>query len=446
MPTLRQLIDRGQPVLVYAENKTDREYPWYHQQFGYVQETPFDFKTVDSLLPPESCKPMRGRKSNPLFLLNNWVETAPAPKPVQRQGGQLAQAVAGAGPGVRARPRAEAQPGGRGLLRHRRPAGRGRRAQRSELTTRALRLAAQRLSPGTQARSAQEAAAAVCGIQAQDVRAAGLALRSRVPGLTRADVDAAPLVRTWTVRGTVHLIAEEDRPWLHTLCAPRWGPRFETLLERRGGLEAARAMLPDIVDLLADEPRDRAGLLAELAARGHPDLGSYAVNVLVPWASQQGVVVGLADGRLRAADPPAAVDRDEALATMARRYLEGYGPADAEDLARWSGQPLSVARRALEAAGSVEPGADPAPEPPPASLLAGFDTTMLGYRSREWIVPPEHDRRILPGGGMLRPVVLEDGEAVGTWRLPQRGLEVEWFGGEVDVAAEAADVARFLGL
>ncbi len=81
MPTLRQLIDRVQPVLVYSENKTDRKYPWYHQQFGYVQETPFDFKTVDSLLPPESCRPMRGRKSNPLFLLNNWVETAPAPKP-----------------------------------------------------------------------------------------------------------------------------------------------------------------------------------------------------------------------------------------------------------------------------------------------------------------------------------------------------------------------------
>jgi hypothetical protein len=80
-PTLRQLIDRGQPVLVYSENKTDRKYPWYRQQFGYVQETPFDFKTAKSLLPPDSCRPERGRKSNPLFLLNNWVETAPAPKP-----------------------------------------------------------------------------------------------------------------------------------------------------------------------------------------------------------------------------------------------------------------------------------------------------------------------------------------------------------------------------
>jgi hypothetical protein len=283
----------------------------------------------------------------------------------------------------------------------------------------------------------------VCGVQAQDVRAAGLALRSRVPGLTRADVDAAPLVRTWTVRGTVHLIAEEDRPWLHALCAPRWGPRFEALLERRGGLETAKRMLPDMVGLLAEEPRDRASLLAALAERGHADLGPHAVNVLVPWASQQGVLVGLPDGRLRAADRPAEVDHDEALATIGRRYLEGYGPAGAEDLANWSGQPLGVCRRALEAAGPVEPPPEP-PYPPRASLLAAFDTTLLGYRSRDWIVPAEHDRRVLRGGGILRPVVLADGAAVGTWRLPRGRLEVEWFGPEADLSAEEADVARFL--
>ena len=82
-------------------------------------------------------------------------------------------------------------------------------------------------------------------------------------------------------------------------------------------------------------------------------------------------------------------------------------------------------------------------DPPGVKLLAGFDTTMLGYRSREWIVPAEHDRRILPGGGMLKAVVLVDGIAAGTWR--GRG-EVEWFGRrQADTSAEAADVARFLG-
>jgi hypothetical protein len=91
----------------------------------------------------------------------------------------------------------------------------------SDARLRGARLAAQRLTPATACTSAEEAALAVIGIQAQDLRAATLALRSRVPGLTRGAVRAAPLVRTWTVRGTVHLIAASDRPWLHALLAER---------------------------------------------------------------------------------------------------------------------------------------------------------------------------------------------------------------------------------
>ncbi len=90
-----------------------------------------------------------------------------------------------------------------------------------------MRLAAQRLAPATAAADPAEAVRAVLGVQAQDVRAAGLAIRSRVPGVTRAEVDAAPLVRTWTVRGTAHLIAADDLPWLDALTGPRNRRRFE---------------------------------------------------------------------------------------------------------------------------------------------------------------------------------------------------------------------------
>jgi hypothetical protein len=329
---------------------------------------------------------------------------------------------------------------------------------------RRLRLAAQRLTPRTAAASPEEAGAAVCGVQAQDVRAAALALRSRVPGLTRTQVHSAPLVRTWTVRGTVHLIPAADRGWLHAVLAPRLLPRFERLIEQRGALERARGLLPDLVDLLEDRPRTRAELLSELAQRGHGPLRGGWVNVLVPWVAQQGLVLGLADGRLRAAEAPPPVDPDEALATMARRYLAGYGPAGDADLARWAGIPLGLARRGLTAIGPVDragdllalPGtldSDPPPAPP-ALLLPAFDTLMLGYRSRAPVVAAEHDRRILPGGGILRPVVVARGRAAGTWRLARGGrvsaLEIQWFGEAPAVrralAAEAGDLGRFLGL
>jgi hypothetical protein len=299
-------------------------------------------------------------------------------------------------------------------------------------------------------------------VQAQDVRAAGLALRSRVPGLRRADVDGSGLIRTWTVRGTVHLIDPSDWPWLQAAVGVRNRDRFDIEMRKRGDHDVAVAMLGDLVAVLRERPLSRAGLLAELAARGHPGLGQRAINVLMPWAAAQGLVAGLPDGRYRAAEPPTAVDPELALATLARRYLAGYGPATAADLASWSGLPLGTARRALAAladtetagellalAGTLEAAPPPAP---PALLLAAFDTTMLGYRTRSPLVAPPDDRRILPGGGMLRPAVLIDGLAAGTWSLAARGsrrtVAIDWFrdpADSADLRAEQVSVERFLG-
>jgi hypothetical protein len=358
-------------------------------------------------------------------------------------------------------------------IRREHPASRSRRGSVRDTAAvdddrlRRLRLAAQRLTPETAVASAREATRAVVGVQAQDVRAAGLALRSRVPGLERAEIERADgLVRTWTVRGTVHLHDEDDLPWLSTLTGPRNRRRFDGLMAKRGNLEVARAMLGDLVAVLEDGPRDRASLLAELRARGHPDLGQQSVNIVIPWAAAQGVVLGLPDGRLRPASPPPPVEEDEALATLAQRYLAGYGPATAADLASWSGLPLGLARRALAALGDGKvavagelwalPGMlhDEPPPAPPALLLAAFDTIMLGHRTRSPLVAGDDDRKILPGGGMLRPVVLARGKAAGTWRLDgsgarRRTVVVEWFGRPAArraLEAEAGDVGRFLGV
>jgi hypothetical protein len=324
------------------------------------------------------------------------------------------------------------------------------------------RLAAQCLTAETAAARVEEAAAAVVGIQAQDVRASHLALRSRVPGLEREAIAGAELVRTWTVRGTVHLIPAADRGWLHTLCAPRFGARFEGWIEKRGGLDTARGMRSDTVEILADKPRDRAALLTELYARGHADLGQHASNVIMPWLAAQGLVVGLADGSYRAADPPESVDTDEALATMARRYLAGYGPATPKDLAYWSGLPLAAARRGLASAGQLDeagdllalPGtldAEP-PSLPPLKLLAGFDTLLLGWASRDPLLASENAKRLLPGSGIVKPTILARGRVTGTWRLTgssaKRRLEPSWFdrpASKGGIAAEAKDIGRFLG-
>jgi hypothetical protein len=331
---------------------------------------------------------------------------------------------------------------------------------------RRLRLAAQRLTPDTAAADAHAAVRAVVGIQAQDVRAAGLALRSRVPGLRRADVAGSGLIRTWTKRGTLHLIDPCDWPWLHAAVGQRNRARFDAEMRKRGDYDAAAGMLGDLVAVLGDRPLDRAALLRELAARGHPVLGQRSVNVLMPWAASRGLVTGLPDGRYRAAEPPPAVDPGLALATLGRRYLAGYGPASAADLASWSGLPLGTARRALGAVEDAEtigtetagdllalPGTLDAPPPaPPALLLAAFDTAMLGYRTRAPLVAAADDRHILPGGGMLRPAVLIGGVAAGTWGVGAGRVRIDWFRRPAESAglagalrAERAGVEEFLG-
>jgi Winged helix DNA-binding domain len=330
------------------------------------------------------------------------------------------------------------------------------------------RLAAQRLTAPA-GPDVAAAARAVVGVQAQDVRAAGLALSSRVPGVSRAGVEGSGLVRTWTVRGTVHLVDPEDLPWLDAVLGPRNRARFEAAMRKRGDYEVAAGMLGDIVALLGERPLDRASLLGELAKRGHGTLGQRSVNVLMPWAAAQGLVAGLPDGRYRAAQRPPAVDADLALATLAGRYLGGYGPATAGDLAWWSGLPLSTARRALAALGHTEaaggllalPGTfDAAPPPAPAALLlAAFDTTMLGWRTREPLVAAAHDRHVQHGGGMLRPVVLIDGRAAGTWSLRPRAVQpravqpravqpavaIDWFDEPAESAGLRAEISRVEG-
>jgi hypothetical protein len=84
-PTLRDMIDSGQQVVVYAENHGGAA-PWYTAGYdGALQETPFTFKRAVLLTTPSrwpaTCVPNRGTDDAPLFLINHWVNTDPTPRP-----------------------------------------------------------------------------------------------------------------------------------------------------------------------------------------------------------------------------------------------------------------------------------------------------------------------------------------------------------------------------
>jgi hypothetical protein len=79
-PTLREMIDSGRRVLVTTESGRPG-IPWLRPAFEVMQETPYKFKTPAELSPEASCGPNRGGTKGSLFLMNNWVDTTPAPKP-----------------------------------------------------------------------------------------------------------------------------------------------------------------------------------------------------------------------------------------------------------------------------------------------------------------------------------------------------------------------------
>ena len=97
---------------------------------------------------------------------------------------------------------------------------------------------------------------------------------------------------------------------------------------------------------------------------------------------------------------------------------------------------------------------------PTARLLGAFDTYLLGYKGLDLAVAPQYASKVNAGGGMIRPVVVVDGEAVGTWAMTRRAagramdINVAPFDGMEQrlpplrdaLIAEADDIGRFLGL
>jgi hypothetical protein len=140
--------------------------------------------------------------------------------------------------------------------------------------------------------------------------------------------------------------------------------------------------------------------------------------------------------------PTPRVDRERALAELARRYLAGHGPATDRDLAKWAGLPLRDARAGLAAITNDRPRrARPAPLPPPR-LLGAFEPALLGWASRDWLAGAN---RVM-AGGMFKPFALVDGRIVATWRLGRDSVELEPFERlPVELDRDAADVLRFLG-
>jgi Winged helix DNA-binding domain len=295
--------------------------------------------------------------------------------------------------------------------------------------------------------------------------------------IDRALSEGRSLVVSWLNRGTLHLVATEDYWWLHPLTTPPVLAANSRMLTQHGvspaGVERAVELIA--AQLGAAGPT-RAGELRErLRAAGLPVAGPVGY-LLLAHAGLRGLTVRgpVLDGEQAyvlthdwLGRPPVPLERGPALTRLARRYLDGHGPAGPADLARWAGIGRRDARAGLRAlvdaneaeavadAGSdlldlvdlVDRGAAPAPARP--RLLGPFDPLMFGWVDRRSLLG-DHERELITSNGLFRPAILARDRLVGGWR--QRGGTVELAPFEPLTEAEssalgrdASDLVRFVG-
>jgi hypothetical protein len=334
----------------------------------------------------------------------------------------------------------------------------------------AERLTAQALS-GPPLQRAEDVAARLLAIQGQDPRGARLAIRARSTGLTAADVDRAlteerSLLITWLNRGTLHLVRSEDYALLQALTTPQLLTSSSRRLRQEGVSEAAaERALKTIARALAEDGPLTGKQLKERLDKAKLRTAGQAFIHLMFLAALRGLTVrGPMVGRQHAyvlvddwLGPQPALDRDAALAELARRYLVGHGPADDRDLARWAGLPLRDARAGLSAiaselierdGGLVDLAGRPAPAPvPPPRLLGAFEPLLLGWTSRDEVVGPH--KLLVTINGIFRPFALVDGRAVATWGLAGGKLTIKQLAKVTKkvaaaLEADAREVERFL--
>jgi hypothetical protein len=335
----------------------------------------------------------------------------------------------------------------------------------------AARLSAQLLG-GERPRDPVAVAERLLAVQGQDPRGARLAVRARSEGLSAADVDRAlteerSLLITWLNRGTLHLVRSEDYPWLQALTTPQLHAQSRRRLGQEGVSEAdaERAIAEVQRSLAADGPLDRDRLRERVEAIGVRTARQALVHILFAAALRGLIVRGpMVNGKhayVLVRDwlgEPKPVDRDRALAELARRYLAGHGPATDRDLVRWAGIRLRDARAGLAAISSEldEPGEGlvdlrkraPAAGLPPPRLLGAYDPVLLGWTSREDVLGKH--RHLVTVNGLFRPFAMVEGRAVGTWSMPKGEVVLDRLdriskADRASLERDAEDVKRFLG-
>jgi winged helix DNA-binding protein len=332
----------------------------------------------------------------------------------------------------------------------------------------------------------------VCGLQAQLLSAAELALSARVAEVTQESVRVAlweekTLVRAWTVRGTIHVIPAEDLPlWMAALGTRRYWESKEWLEREQLTAKEASAIFDTVHDVLGDTGSTRAqiadAVVTRLGTKFRPKIVSMWGELLAPLMYMGKMCFGPSVGAnvtfVRAdkwVRKWPRLDPEEARRELVRRFLRAYGPTTLDGIARWFGMKPAAFRPLLR---SLEPEAVevtiegrkgwelsrerrvPRRASSSVRLLAQYDCYVIGSHPRDTITHEAARTQIRSykrgqwEGVVGVPVLLVDGMVSGVWERRERGGRIEigvrpsiklTAAQQRGVAAEVARIGRFFG-
>jgi hypothetical protein len=323
----------------------------------------------------------------------------------------------------------------------------------------------------------------LCGVQTQVASSAELAIRVRRATSRRGEVARAladgGVIKTWAMRGTLHLLTpEEGGAFLSLIAAgrswetPAW-QRYFGLTPKQ--MEGFRHVVREALD---GKVLSREELIAAvIAQRGYGHIGEELRSgwgtLLKPLAWQGDLCFGPSRGnRVTFMRPEHASSRwagipepDDAAPLAIAAYLSAYGPATIDNMRNWLARGRVSIRQIRKWFGAVGDrlaeidvdgdrayvlakdldGLAAAKASSAVRLLPGFDQYVLGVGTEDHhVIPAGRRTSVSLQSGWIAPIVVAGGVVRGTWLLDGEHVRVAWFkeSGKIPRNALEAEVAR----
>jgi len=290
------------------------------------------------------------------------------------------------------------------------------------------------------------------GFQAQFMVNVEHSLRIRCNERIDKDSFGSGLVKNWTIRGTVHVFAEEDLPLfmerqltVADVCESGTYP-FLCNMGYPITPERNQYFSQIMVESIAAGKGDRETLKEACTAHGMTE--QEARHIFNQWGGtiNELASIGIICFKVQekkeymCCKPFTPMPRDEAQLEQARRYFTHFAPATIRDTAYYFGWTQTFVKEIMQKLPLLQTTIDGKsyfyldelkndyPTIPHCILLAGFDQLMLGYQKQDSIyLPQQHLRGIFNLAGIVMPPILLDGVVVGRWRKKNTKMTFELF-------------------